>query len=228
MSQVLPSTIHGERITGGNGRTQGQALRLIQDRISEEAKCLLGAPITILELKKAMEEMANGKSPGPDGIILEFYNIYWEIIRMDYWQMTTKSIISGQLPLGVTQGMIALLHKGGDRTTLTNWRPITLLNIGYKIYAKALQLRLQPILMEVISPDQSAFLPLATFYIGQPTSNARNYGVGGAIKPTTRFPQVGLFEGVGYGGMGFLIPSNEDNGISTRIYIYGKIIISKR
>jgi hypothetical protein len=41
-----------------------------------------------------------------------------------------------------------------------NWHPITLLNISYKIYAKALQLRLQPVLMEIISSEQSAFLPL--------------------------------------------------------------------
>lgn len=32
--------------------------------------------------------------------------------------------------------------------------------MGYKIYAKALQLRLQPVLMETISFDQSVFLPL--------------------------------------------------------------------
>ena len=74
--------------------------------------------------------------------------------------MINASIGEGRLPPGVTQGMIVLLHKGGDRQALTNWRPITLLNLGYKIYAKALQLRLQPVLMDVISPDQSAFLPL--------------------------------------------------------------------
>jgi hypothetical protein len=53
-----------------------------------------------------------------------------------------------------------LLAKGGPRNTLNSWRPITLLNMSYKVFAKTLQLRLQPILMEVISPDQSAFLPL--------------------------------------------------------------------
>jgi hypothetical protein len=60
----------------------------------------------------------------------------------------------------MTQGLIALLHKGGDRLKLTNWHPITLLNISYKILAKALQLRLQPVLMDIISFDQSAFLPM--------------------------------------------------------------------
>lgn len=58
------------------------------------------------------------------------------------------------------QGMLALLHKGGDKELLGNWQPIALLNVCYKIYAKALQKRLQPILSEVISADQTAFLPL--------------------------------------------------------------------
>jgi hypothetical protein len=43
---------------------------------------------------------------------------------------------------------------------LTNWRPITLLNLSYKFFAKAIQLRLQPILMEIISCKQSVFLLL--------------------------------------------------------------------
>lgn len=43
---------------------------------------------------------------------------------------------------------------------MNNWRPIALLNVAYKVFAKALQLRLQPILVEVISNDQSAFLPM--------------------------------------------------------------------
>ena len=74
--------------------------------------------------------------------------------------MINASIREGRLPPGVTQGMIVLLYKGSDQQALTNWRPITLLNLGYKIYTKALQLRLQPVLMDVISPDQLAFLPL--------------------------------------------------------------------
>jgi hypothetical protein len=42
----------------------------------------------------------------------------------------------------MNNGLITLLHKGGDGEDLGNWRPITLLNIAYKILAKALQRRL--------------------------------------------------------------------------------------
>ena len=48
-------------------------------------------------------------------------------------------------------GLIILLHKGGNRSLLSNWRPIMLLNMTYKIFAKTLQMELHPILMEIIS-----------------------------------------------------------------------------
>lgn len=47
--------------------------------------------------------------------------------------MVQQSTQNGKFSLGVTSGMIALLHKGGERKALTNWRPITLLNLSYKI-----------------------------------------------------------------------------------------------
>jgi hypothetical protein len=77
--------------------------------------------------------------------------------------MINEAIQSGFLPPSVTEGLITLLHKGGSRSSLNNWRPITLLNIAYKLYAKVLQQHFQPVLIEVISPDQPAFLPMRFF-----------------------------------------------------------------
>ena len=142
------------------GGAQEAALKYIKDKLSPSMKLSLQALLSQEDLRLALWDMSPGKSPGPDGIVLEFYKIFWNIIGAEFTNMINASVQEGRLPPGVTQGMIVLLHKGGDRQALTNWRPITLLNMGYKIYAKALQLRLQPVLMEVISPDQSAFLPL--------------------------------------------------------------------
>jgi exonuclease III len=137
-----------------------QTLRYLLDRLTPEMKCKLQKPIGLGELKRAIDLMCTGKSPGPDGIVLEFYREFWQLIGKEYLQMVLASVRNQEFPPGVTSGMIALLHKGGERKTLTNWRPITLLNLSYKIFAKALQLRLQPVLTEVISCEQSAFLPL--------------------------------------------------------------------
>lgn len=120
----------------------------------------LRAPITLEELKSAVNDMKSDKAPRLDGIVLEFYKCFWDMLGQDFLVIVRDSIQQGKYPPGVTHGMIALLHKGGERQALTNWRPITLLNMGYKIYTKALQLRLQPTLMEIISHNQSAFLPM--------------------------------------------------------------------
>jgi hypothetical protein len=142
------------------GRLQEAVLGRIQPKLSDEMIESLKAPLKLEEFTKAVGEMAKTKAPGPDGIITEFYQTLWPVIGRDYWQMAQEAIRSGSFPKGVTEGVISLLYKGGTRNTLNSWRPITLLNTSYKVFAKTLQLRLQPILMEVISPDQSAFLPL--------------------------------------------------------------------
>jgi hypothetical protein len=120
----------------------------------------LDQPLSLADLTKAVSSMASSKSPGPDGVITELYKKLWPCISPTYLLMFNDSIVRGALPKGVTEGLIVLLHKGGPCISLNNWHPITLLNISYKFFAKALQIRLQPVLMEVISPDQSAFLPM--------------------------------------------------------------------
>ena len=73
-----------------------------------------------VELRTALWDMSPGKSPGPDGIVLEFYKVFWNILGIEFTTMINESIREGRLPPGVTQGMIVLLHKGGDRQALTN------------------------------------------------------------------------------------------------------------
>ena len=116
--------------------------------------------ITVEELASAIRSMAKGKAPGHDGIPIEFFQLLWTTIGPDFYRMLRKGFDEGKLPEGVTKGLISLIPKEGDLKDLNYWRPITLLTAGYKILAKTLQLRLQPILRDVISPEQTAFLPL--------------------------------------------------------------------
>ena len=124
---------------------------------------LLDWPIFLGELTKALYSMASGGSPRLDGITTEFYRSLWPTIGAKYHHMLMEAISWEGLPSCMTKGLITLLHKGGIQESLNNWHPITLLNVSYKIFAKTLQVRLQPVLMEVISPDQSAFSPCASF-----------------------------------------------------------------
>lgn len=99
------------------------------------------------------------KTPGHDGIPIEFFQQCWPTIGEDFLLMIRKGMEKGVLHEGVTKGLISLIPKEGDSKDLNYWRPITLLTVSYKVLAKTLQLRLQPILRDVISLEQTAFLP---------------------------------------------------------------------
>ena len=74
--------------------------------------------------------------------------------------MILKSIEREVLHEEITKDIISLIPNEEDAKDLNYWRPITLLTVIYKIFAKTLQLGFQPILRDVISPAQTTFLPL--------------------------------------------------------------------
>ena len=51
-------------------------------------------------------------------------------------------------------------RKKGDRKNLKNWRPISLLNVDYKICSKVLSLRLSKVLEFIVDPEQTCSVPL--------------------------------------------------------------------
>jgi hypothetical protein len=53
----------------------------------------------------------------------------------------------------------SLVPKKGDKTSLKNWRPISLLNIDYKIISKVMATRLSKVMSSIISSDQTCCVP---------------------------------------------------------------------
>ena len=62
----------------------------------------------------------------------------------------------GILPNSFSESLIFLIPKErGNKEEVRQWRPITILNSAYKILAKALSLRLQPMLESLIHDTQT-------------------------------------------------------------------------
>lgn len=129
---------------------------MVQDHLTGEEKVTLNAPFTVEELGRAAKIM---KNPGPDGVPVELFQELWPVVGPQLTEILNQGVAQGSFPPDLTKGHIVLLPKKLDQTLLTNKRPITLLNVAYKIGAKALQQHLTPLLQRIITPQQFAFLP---------------------------------------------------------------------
>lgn len=139
-------------------RCEVEILEAVPESVTPLMALAFGKPLLEQELHAAACALAKEKAPGPDGIAVNFFTCFWPQIGEDFSRMIRDAISVGRFPKGVTKGLITLLPKSGDLKLLNNWRPITLLNVSYKIFAKALQIRLQEPLNEIISLDQCAYL----------------------------------------------------------------------
>ena len=103
--------------------------------------------------------MGLSKSPGCDGLTVEFYLSFWELIKEHLLLMFNECISRKEMTATMKQGLITLIPKPGkDHLSLENWRPISLLNIDYKILAQVYAKRLKLHLSEIISENQNGFM----------------------------------------------------------------------
>ena len=101
--------------------------------------------------------MKSGKTPGSDGLPVEFYNVFWNDISDCLLNTINYSYTKGKFQISQRRRMI-LPKKDTKPHFVKNWRPITLLNSDYKIVAKAIAKRLQNLLPKLINSDQTGFL----------------------------------------------------------------------
>lgn len=112
------------------------------------------APFTTLELQSALNAARNGKSPGADGIPLEFYKVFWNEIASDLVTIFNEIVRRGSLTDSQKQALIRLIPKNSDPKVIEDYRPIALLCVDYKLLASLFKRRLDSTLDKVISQHQ--------------------------------------------------------------------------
>ncbi|GBG72440.1 hypothetical protein CBR_g12016 [Chara braunii] len=127
-------------------------------KVATPAKLDLDRPITLEETTQTLKSMARGKSPGMDGLTVEFYSQCWGVMGPPLVEVYNGVLTGGKLGKRMTHGVISLLFKKGDKAEVRNWRPISLLNVSYKILAKTLARRLGHHLPSLVEKDQGAFV----------------------------------------------------------------------
>ena len=115
--------------------------------------------VTRNECFEVLKEMKFNKSPGNDGFTVEFYYTFWPVLGEILVQALNEAYIKGELSTSQKQGVITLLEKEGNHAMYVhNYRPITLLNVDYKMLSKVLAKRIKKVLCEIIHYDQVAYI----------------------------------------------------------------------
>ena len=115
--------------------------------------------ITLQEVQIAIKKMNNGKTPGEDGIPVDFYKVFWNQLKEPFYNMMIYSFEQELLHPSARRGILNLIPKAGkDTRIIKNLRPITLLNTDYKIIEKAIANKMIPALETIIHKDQRGFM----------------------------------------------------------------------
>jgi hypothetical protein len=119
----------------------------------------LDRPFTENEIFEAVKDLPKNKTPGIDGFNKEFYEYFWDKLKMNFLKMLADVFINQSLSIDQKRGVINLIPKQDkDLKYVSNWRPISILNTDYKIITKALANRIKGVLPNLINEDQTGFV----------------------------------------------------------------------
>jgi len=125
-------------------------------------------------VEETIKKLSANKATGLDGIPAEIYKILAkrdpqnenqtprivQVLTKGFNDIKNKNTID-QIPVAWNKSRMILLHKGGDQYDIANYRPITLIQIIYKIYATILARRLTDFIEKnnFLSHTQTGFRP---------------------------------------------------------------------
>ena len=141
-------------------------LRTELPKLSGDQKDLLKGKLTLEECRRALMCLRCGKSPGEDGFSVEFYQFFFELLGQEFLDSINASYDKSELSVSQRREVITLIPKeDANLKDLSNWRPITLLNVDYKIASKAIATRIEKVLPLIINSNQTGFIK--GHYIGE-------------------------------------------------------------
>jgi hypothetical protein len=111
-------------------------LRNIPKEVTKEKNEALMRPITQEEVHQSIMATQLGKDPGPDGFTSDFFHYCWTIIREEVWEIIEDSRKYGKFLQALNATFLTLIPKENNSTCLSQFRPIALCNVIYKLLTK--------------------------------------------------------------------------------------------
>ncbi|KAL0455421.1 UNVERIFIED_CONTAM: hypothetical protein Slati_0881300 [Sesamum latifolium] len=116
-------------------------------------------PVMREKVKAAFFDIAEDKSPGPDGYSSAFFKAAWPVVGEEVTTAILDFFLNARFLKQVNATLLTLIPKVHSPATVSDFRPISCCNVLYKAITKILVSRMQDCLDDLISPTQNAFVP---------------------------------------------------------------------
>ena len=113
-----------------------EALANVTTSMFDQINADLTSPVSEWEVKLALFAMHPEKVPKPDGLTALFYQKLWDIVKDDLTRMVNEFLFEGIMTNGLNDANIYLIPKKDNPNEMSQFRPISLCSVSYKIISK--------------------------------------------------------------------------------------------
>ena len=100
------------------------------------------------EIIDALKSFSNNKLPGNDGLTKEFYETFCKLLKQPFKNSISQTKTRKKLITSQRQAIVKTIEKKDEyKRCFKNWRPISFLNVDYKIILKVFSTRLKKVLL---------------------------------------------------------------------------------
>ena len=128
-------------------------------RLTNEEQIEMESDTTMEEIKKVIKLFQRNKTPGDDSSSVEFFEAFLDLLGGNLLDCCNEAFHENQLSISHRRGIISLIPQSEENLNeITCWRPIPLLNVGYKILTRIIATHIEPSLPSLIHTDQTGFM----------------------------------------------------------------------
>ena len=127
----------------GVGDQMEECLDAVDTRVTKDMWEFLSTQFTAEEVQAALFQMGPTKAPGPDGMNALFYQKFWHIVGDSVVLAVLDFLNNGNMHPEINHTNIVLIPKVQNPERMSDFRPISLCNVIYKIISKVMANRLK-------------------------------------------------------------------------------------
>jgi len=128
-------------------------------RLTNEEQIEMENDLTMEKIKEVIKVLQRNKMPGDDGFSVVFYGAFLDLPGKNLPDSCNEAFHENQLSISQRRRIITLISNSEENLKeITCWRPITLLNVDYKILARVIATGIEPSLSYLIYADQTGFI----------------------------------------------------------------------